>query len=333
MVNDKDVKAPKSPFAMRQNEIKVFDGKDGYASINQVVFKVDMGYINEIHFSILEIISEFEFITSRQIYQLLTQRGISIKSQDKVNDKLEDLIKSKVISRYYFSSDEGKGIFRVYCLDKIGKYLLNSRSINSSWVATDNTKPVFMLKRRLSGNQVLLAYMRKVKAFKSYALDPVLSSKKQNMKFKVSGGRITLVKDAINNDFLFEVVRRNTGWAEKFMEKMNLYQEFYDYFTTKDCGFERPPQLVIVGEDDTHLVEAFKLIVKSKIVLKGIDILYTTDLRQLDDSLEKSLIAFKYDEAKAKYIMDILELDILKSEKLPEDEEPNVESTPQVDNI
>ena len=47
MVEDNAIKAPKSPFAMRENEIKVFDGKDGYASVNQVVFKIDMGYINE----------------------------------------------------------------------------------------------------------------------------------------------------------------------------------------------------------------------------------------------------------------------------------------------
>ena len=29
MVEDKEIKEPKSPFAMRENEIKVFDGKDG----------------------------------------------------------------------------------------------------------------------------------------------------------------------------------------------------------------------------------------------------------------------------------------------------------------
>ncbi len=124
MVEDNAIKAPKSPFAMRENEIKVFDGKDGYASIDQVVFKIDMGYINELHFQILEIINDFEFITSRQIFQMLAQKGIEMKSQDKLNKKLEDMIKSKIITRYYFSSDEGKGIYRVYCLDKIRKVFI-----------------------------------------------------------------------------------------------------------------------------------------------------------------------------------------------------------------
>ena len=165
MVEDKEIKAPKSPFAMRENEIKVFDGKDGYASVNQVVFKIDMGYINEVHFQIMEIINEFEFITSRQIFQMLQYKGIDIKSQDKVNKKLEDMIKSKIITRYYFSSNEGKGIYRIYCLDKIGKYLLNSRGIKTTWQPTDNTKPVYMIKKRLAGNQVIIAYMQKVAAY------------------------------------------------------------------------------------------------------------------------------------------------------------------------
>lgn len=316
MVEDKDIKTPKSPFAMRQNEVKVFDGKEGYASINQVVFKVDMGYINEIHFTILEIINDLEFVTSRQLYQLLTLRGVEIKSQDKVNDKLEDLIKSKVITRYYFSSDEGKGIFRVYCLEKIGKHLLTSRNIKCDWVPTDNTKPVYMLKRKLAANQVLLAYLRKVKAFKDYRIEPVLVSKKQNSRFKPSLS-VSLVKDGKFNDFMFDIVRRNAGWPEKLYEKLILYKEFYEYFQTKDCGFERPPQLIMVGEDDAHLIEIFKIVTKNKIVLKGIEIYYSTDLRQLDDSLEKSLISFRYDESKAKYIMDILEVDLLRGEVLP----------------
>ena len=45
MVNDKEVKTAISPFAVRQDEKKVYDGKEGFASINQVVFKMDMGYI------------------------------------------------------------------------------------------------------------------------------------------------------------------------------------------------------------------------------------------------------------------------------------------------
>ena len=36
MVEDKEIKATVSPFAIRPGEIKVFDGKDGYVSMNQM---------------------------------------------------------------------------------------------------------------------------------------------------------------------------------------------------------------------------------------------------------------------------------------------------------
>lgn len=312
MVEDKEIKAPKSPFAMRENEIKVFDGKDGYASVNQVVFKIDMGYINEVHFQIMEIINEFEFITSRQIYQMLLYRGVDIKSQDKVNKKLEDMIKSKIVTRYYFSSNEGKGIYRIYCLDKIGKYLLNSRGIRTTWQPTDNTKPVYMIKRRLAGNQVIIAYMQKVAAYRSFNLEGPLFAKRQNLKFYSTGGRVSLAKDENKFDFVFEVVRRNNGWEEKFMEKMKLYEEFYENFQARDCNFDKRPQLIVVGEDDEHLVEIFKAMKRVKAEMKGIEVYYTTDLRQLGEDLSTSLIAFrKENEEGAKYKMEIISVPLL----------------------
>ena len=307
MVEDNAIKAPKSPFAMRENEIKVFDGKDGYASINQVVFKIDKGYINELHFQILEIINDFEFITSRQIYQMLLYKGIDIKSQDKLNKKLEDMIKSKIITRYYFSSDEGKGIYRVYCLDKVGKYLLNTRDIKTTWQPTDNTKPVYMLKRRLAGNQTLIAYMQKVGAFKGFVLEPTLFAKRQNVKFKATGGQVILVKNDIKVDIIFEVVRRNAGWEEKFMEKIKLYEEFYANFQAKDCGFDKKPQLIIIGEDDEHIVEIFKAFKRINAELKGIEVYYSTDLGQLEPEMDKTLITFRQDKETGRYKMDMLQ--------------------------
>ena len=40
MVEDNEIKAEVSPFAIREGEIKTFDGKDGYVSINQIIQKI-----------------------------------------------------------------------------------------------------------------------------------------------------------------------------------------------------------------------------------------------------------------------------------------------------
>ena len=42
MVEDNQIEATESPFAMRKGEIKVFDGKDGYVSMNQIINKINM---------------------------------------------------------------------------------------------------------------------------------------------------------------------------------------------------------------------------------------------------------------------------------------------------
>ena len=42
MVEDSKIEATVSPFAVKKGEIKTFDGKDGYVSMNQIVHKIDI---------------------------------------------------------------------------------------------------------------------------------------------------------------------------------------------------------------------------------------------------------------------------------------------------
>ena len=310
MVEDNAIKTEVSPFAIREGEIKTFDGKDGYVSMNQIIHKINIGHITDIHFKIMELVNEFEFITSRQIYQILTHKGEDIKSQDKLNNKLEQLVKSKILTRYYFTSEEGKCIYRIYCLEKMGKYLLNSRGIECKWQPTDNTKPVGMIKKRLAGNQVIIAYLRKVTAFDKYTIKPTLTAKKTGKIFKCQAG-IKLTKSGKSIDLIFETIRREDDWENKLIDRMKLYVDFYESFVTFDSGFEIKPQLILVAEDNKHMVEILKVIVTNKLEVPNLKLLFTTDLRQNSDSLEKSLIEFKIDAATGKYKMEEVNLKLL----------------------
>ena len=303
MVEDNQIKAEVSPFAIREGEIKVFDGKDGYVSMNQIVHKINIGHITDIHFAILELVNEFEFITSRQLFQMLQWKGIDPKTQDKLNNKLDQLVKSKILTRYYFTSEEGKGIYRIYCLEKMGKYLLESKEIECKWQQTDNVKPIAMIKKRLAGNQTLIAYLRKVAAFDSYVVKPALKGKVSGKVFKSTGGSVKLTKNNKSITFLFEVFRREQDWVDKMVDKLSMYKDFYENFVPGDCGFSSMPQLIIICEDDNHTAETFKEIVKNKMEIPQIKLYFTTDLRQNSDSLENTLIEFKLDEATQKYKM------------------------------
>ena len=311
MVEDIEIKTNVSPFAVREGELKTFDGNDKYVSMNQIIHRINIGHINEIHFKIMELVNEFEFITSRQLFQMLQTLKIEISSQDKLNNKLDQLVKCKILTRYYFTSEEGNCIYRIYCLEKMGKYLLNSRGIECKWQPTDNTKPVSLIKKRLAGNQVLIAYLRKVTAFDSYTVKPKLRAKQIGKTFKATGGSIKLTKNGKSLDFLFEVIRRDEEWKERLVEKMKLYKDFYENFITMDSGFERMPQLIFICEDDKHMVEAFKEIVKNKLEIPKIKLYFSTDLKQNSESLSTSLTYFKLDEKTGKYKMETGEAKIL----------------------
>ncbi|MCF0126619.1 MAG: replication-relaxation family protein [Clostridia bacterium] len=309
MVEDNQIKAQVSPFAIREGEIKTFDGKDGYVSMNQIVHKINIGHINEIHFEILELVNKFEFITSRQLYQMLEIKGFNPVSQDKLNNKLEQLVKSKILTRYYFNSPEGKGIYRIYCLEKMGKYLLNSKEIECKWQPSDNTKPVAMIKKRLAGNQTLIAYMRKVKAIDSYVVKPAITAKSLGKVFKATGGSVKLTKNKKSIQFVFEAVRRESEWEKKLIDKMKLYIDFYENFVPGDSGFSGVPQLIIIAEDEKHMKEIFKQIVINKIEIPKIKLLFTTDLRQNEETLSNTLV--QYVLVDGKYKEENVELKLL----------------------
>ena len=311
MVEDNQIKAVVSPFALREGEIKTFDGKDGYVSMNQIIHKINIGHINELHFQILELVNEFEFMTSRQLFQMLQWKNVEIASQDKLNNKLEQLIKSKILTRYYFTGEDGKGIYRIYCLEKMGKYLLNSRGIECKWQPTDNTKPVSMIKKRLAGNQTIIAYLRKVKAFDSYTVKPSITAKMAGKVFKATGGSVKLTKNGKSIEFLFEVIRREQDWKKKLVERMRLYNDFYDNYLPMDSGFSSMPQLIIICEDEKHMAECFKEIVMNQVETKRIKLYFSTDLRQNEETLDKTLVEFKLDETTKKYKMENVEVKLL----------------------
>ena len=59
------------------------------------------------------------------------------------------------------------------------------------------------------------------------------------------------------------------------------------------------------------MVEILKVIVTNKLEIPNLKLLFTTDLRQNSETLEKSLIEFKTDETTGKFKMEEVDLKIL----------------------
>ena len=123
---------------------------------------------------------------------------------------------------------------------------------------------------------------------------------------------VTLKKDNVETNFVFEVVRRNDDWQNMFAEKVQLYSDFYENFVKNDAGFEEKPQIVFVGEDLQHLAEMFRIIKKVGMVLEDEDMYFTTELRHLEENLENSISVFEFEKDTRKYRVVTKQLDILK---------------------
>ena len=60
------------------------------------------------------------------------------------------------------------------------------------------------------------------------------------------------------------------------------------------------PQLILVCEDNNHMAEVFKAIVKNNLEIDEIKLYFTTDLMQNEETLSESLLQFTLDEATIK---------------------------------
>ena len=168
-----------------------------------------------------------------------------------------------------------------------------------------------MIKKRLAGNQTLIAYLRKVKAFDSYTVKPSITAKMLGKTFKATGGSVKLTKNNKSIEFLFEVVRREEDWQKKLVDKMRMYKDFYENYVPMDSGFNSMPQLIIICEDEKHMAETFKTIVMNQVEINKIKLYFSTDLRQNEETLDKTLVEFKIDETTGKYKMENVEVKLL----------------------
>jgi len=301
-----EINVSRSPFGSYINEKMIYDGRIQRISIEDIMMCVKRGNIFGVDYVILEALSELEFATSRMVTQYLLLKNIDIQ-QSKVSRRLKFMNGKKIISRFKFDSDEGNPNLRVYCLEKAGKYLLLSRNYKCNWKQSDNTRPIDMVKEICSRNQLLLNYREKIgEKIEKYEINPIYKLRSSGdtlkphllIKFKEEYGNETMI---------FHAIRSYEGYKSKTEELLKKYQEFYEYFSpTKDMY--KPPILVLIGELDKHIFEIFKIILKNKIKLKNMEFRYTTDLRTLNENLNKSIIDFQINVEEGKNKVKIKEL-------------------------
>jgi DNA-binding Lrp family transcriptional regulator len=286
-VEDEDIIVTKSPFSAYEGESKKFDGRVNNISIDHIMIKVKREEVFGIDFDIIEAISELEFATSRMITQFLMLRNIHV-DQSKIQDRLKFLNRLMIISRYKVINDESEVNTRIYCLEKVGKYLLQSREISCKWLLSDSARPLYIMKRILARNQILLTYKTRLKNIEKSYHSPYLKVMATQRDFKTDL-QICFDTDGVKDVMLFEVARSYEGCMEKTLETLKAYKEYIEYFQPTPQILQ-PPKLVIVGEDDKHLLEIFKQVLKNSLIAPNLEFLYTTDLRVIGEDLSRSIV-------------------------------------------
>ena len=284
-----DIENKISPFAHVKGEVKRLDGFQGEVAISQVLNKIERGHMNEIIYKVLSYLAKYEFLTSRQINQLLTLDGMGLDTSKKLVRKMDQILRDKLITRYCFSRFEETSSYRVYALDKNGKYLLEAKGIYTDWKPSDNFKSPEVVKGRLAINQFLIAVAEKVGSYESSDAKKEIISPRINAKPETAG-IIYLRKENKKVPILTEAVRRGENWEKQFVERFKIYKDFFEEFkTTKD--FVTEPYLVLVCEDKKHMAEVYKQIIMNELEFDK-KIYFTYDLLQLEKDLSKSWFEF-----------------------------------------
>lgn len=307
IIKDEEVKTKKSPFAVVENEKKINDGYDGYTSMQLVLNRIEKGLINEQDLLVLMFMNEYEFMTSRQINKLLELKNKGFDTYKKLTRKLERMLKNKLLNRTYFGSFGTKAAYKVYSLDKNGKYILEAKNIKTSWMPTDNLKEVSSIKARLAANQVIIAIKEKCENYISSKGKIRIQDKKTIKKLNTKG----LIELKYNDAFaqiILEVPRREENWKEKTLERLKIYESFYKNFQEGDSDFILPPYLLFICEDKRHMAEVYELIVVNKLQFNNI--YFTYDLIQLSDEINKSWFVFKEENDMINLVQ--LDIDLLK---------------------
>lgn len=303
MVEDEEVKAKVSPFAIIENEKKINDSFDGYTSMQLVLNRVEKGYINDEDLSILKYMNEYEFMTSRQINKLLEFENKSFDTYKKLNRKLDRMLKNKLLNRSYFGSFGTKAAYKVYSLDKNGKYILEAKEIQTKWLPTDNLKAIGEMKARLAANQLIIALKEKCSGFINSKSKIKIHGKQINKDLSTKGFIELKYNDAVAQ-VVVESIRREENWKERTIERLKIYEDFYTNFLEGDSNFILPPYLLFLCEDKKHMAEVYKIMLTNNIKLKNK--YFTYDLIQMSPEINKSWFIFEEENE----IINLKQLDI-----------------------
>lgn len=242
--------------------------------------------LDEEDITIVETIAASKYLTSLQIFEYITLRGLDVK-REKLRKHLLKLMKYRVIQESMLLQPGCvKGIM-YYELNYLG-FLLSKNGIDFhkgiQFTGISKNDDPSHIKRILVGNQIILNLLMSNTVMERFGvmetMRPIIEGSVENNLIR------TAVYVHIDEDSVlaYDVVRDTEEGYLKILDKVNRYYQLIhnqDYLISNFHHDIVYPQLIICGESYEHNVKILNLLKDSNVYNDEDPILFTEDLLNL----------------------------------------------------
>lgn len=297
-------RVPTDPvYAAKENEEIVTT----HLPYNGLPVEIIIQNFDNLDFAVIGEIGRSKYLSSLQIYQYVTLRGMQVKRTN-IRSRLNKLMKLRMIKEHEIRTEGAEWGLRYYELDYKGTLLAQELGVEfhkgNSYMNERNKEKLGICetpedaKRILVGNMIILGLLMNNACMERFG---IMETMRPLQESEILKGCIIRTSANVQIDeesvFLYEVVRSTPHALEKLADKMKRYYTLVNsesYSRENAYGYKAMPQLVICGESYEHNCKIDSYL-RSRGLWSGEDsILYTDDLLYVRATLQN---LYELDEA------------------------------------
>ncbi len=296
----------KSVYAIQEKEKMTRKESNKIITEQHIADLINDGIIGELEVEILKAMSVLERATSRMVCMYLNVIGVD-ETQQKISSTMRKLFNYKILEKYIFKSKEVDsqvptyGITldnihsnqelkdkEVFATRKYANVIMKGYEIEP-WSLKESIKNLVTTKQVLARNQALLSFAVDINNTKEVEVNKKLATLKTTIKPQI-------YLELENDEIIFLVLRNGQEESDWITGQLKAYEQYYtDWQPEEGSDKKYPPQLVFLGEDDSHILRVAKKLHEEKWKFGNVTPLFTNDLMILNGSDAMNEIFYKID--------------------------------------
>ena len=297
-------RVPTDPvYAAKENEEIVTT----HLPFNGLPVEIIIQNFDNLDFAIIGEIGRSKYLSSLQIYQYVTLRGMQVKRTN-IRSRLNKLMRLWMIKEHEIRTEGAERGLRYYELDYKGFLLAQELGVEfhkGNCCMNERNKEKLRVyetpedvKRILVGNMITLGLLMNNARMERFGImetmRPLQESEILNGCIIRTAANVQIDEESV---FIYEVVRSTSYALEKLENKMKRYYTLANsesYSRENVYGYKAMPQLVICGESYEHNCKIDSFLRSRGLWSEEDSILYTDDLLYVRATLQN---LYELDEA------------------------------------